>query len=214
MGSERSNPRDRTIEEHLPMVRTIARQFTRRGEELEDLVQVGAIGLINAVDRYEPSRGVPLRSYASPCIVGEIRRHLRDRAGVVRIPRRVQRERASVRAGVGSGSREPGRITGPEEVGPGRGVEGPIVVLMREIADTAPAGVDEAEATTNRLALDAAMRGLDHRQQTLLKRRFYDDLSQDEIALELGISQVQVSRLLRSCLERLRGELDDRVVAR
>ena len=91
--------RARLIEDYLPLVRRIARQHAGRGESLEDLVQVGSIGLINAIDRFELDRGVDLAAYAIPSIVGEIKRHLRDRVGPIRIPRRLQEVNASLRAG-------------------------------------------------------------------------------------------------------------------
>ncbi len=200
MTSGRSTPRDRAIEDHLPLVRCLARRFARRGEEMDDLVQVGAIGLINAVDRFQPSRGVSLTSYAVPCIVGEMQRHLRDRTQLVRIPRRVQRDAARLSA---AGNVRADRIAADD----------PVQALLADVWDARVAvTVDESEAATNRVAVGVALRGLGHREQALVKRRFFDDLKQDEIALEFGISQVQVSRLLRSCLDRLRVELDDRVV--
>ena len=221
MSGERSILRDRAIEEHLPLVRHLARGFVRRGVEMDDLVQVGAIGLINAVDRFEAARGVSLMTYATPCIVGEIQRHLRDRAHVVRVPRKVQQDRARrtrVEAHLADTRRRPVRSERAEEGTDGGGVDpvlvgDPIQDLIAHLADARwHEAVDESEVATNRVAVSAALRGLDARERQVVKRRFFDDLRQDQIAAELGISQVQVSRLLRSCLERLRVELDDRVV--
>src|SRR5512133_1526854 len=95
---ELERARARQIEAYLPLVRSLARRFAHRGERLDDLVQVGAIGLIKAVDRFDPARGVDLAAYATPTILGEIRRHLRDRAALVRVPRREQEASARVRA--------------------------------------------------------------------------------------------------------------------
>lgn len=223
MSGERSILRDRAIEEHLPLVRSLARGFARRGVEMDDLVQVGAIGLINAVDRFEPARGVCLATYATPCIVGEMQRHLRDRAHVVRVPRRVQQDRARLRRIEVQGTRACGCSPQRDEHTDAEGLEhdsvrpvvmdDPIQELFAELAVVRwRDAVDESEVTTNRVAVSVALRGLDDREQQVVRRRFFDDLSQDEIASEFGISQVQVSRLLRSCLERLRVELDDRVV--
>src|SRR5436305_8909574 len=95
--AQRRSRRDRLIEEHLPLVVALARKYANRGERVEDLVQVGAIGLIEAVDRFDPQRGVDFRAFAIPTIVGEIKRHLRDRASTIRLPRRVQAARLSLR---------------------------------------------------------------------------------------------------------------------
>ena len=223
MNGKWSVTRDQAIEEHLPLVRSLAWGFAHRGVEMDDLVQVGAIGLINAVDRFEPARGVCLATYATPCIVGEIQRHLRDRAHVVRVPRRVQQDRARLRdveaqdAGVGGRSRQ-GRDGGgavglDHDSGGSTAVDDPIQELITDLAFARwRATADESEVATNRVAVSVALRGLDHREQQVIRRRFFDDRRQDEIASEFGMSQVQVSRLLRSCLERLRVELDDRVV--
>lgn len=215
MSDERSTDRDRVIEEYLPLVRHLARRFVRRGEELDDLVQIGAIGLINAVDRFEPARGVSLASYAAPCIAGEIQRHLRDKASIVRVPRSVQSERAERLRTIA------GRAQQPDEAGSGAPDDGvlaagerdPVSTLLADLADARWAAMaDESEIATNRAAVSTALRRLDHDQRQLVTRRFFDDRSQDEIAFELGISQVQVSRLLRRTLDRMRVELDDRVV--
>ena len=220
MNGERSSARDRAIEAHLPLVRRLAHRFARRGEELDDLVQVGAVGLIKAVDRFDPSRGVALTSYAVPCIVGEIQRHLRDRAHVVRVPRRVQQdcrrlngpqEHARIRARTTHGD-EPAEHHG--EPAGGMGTDDPIRRLISELSAARWAGTDdESEHATNRVAVRRALRRLDDRGRLIVRRRFFDDRNQDEIGLELGISQVQVSRLLRAYLDQLRVELDDRVVA-
>ncbi len=224
MSGERSTMRDRAIEAHLPLVHRLARGFARRGGvEMDDLVQVGSIGLINAVDRFERARGVCLATYAMPCIVGEMQRHLRDRAHLVRVPRRVQQDRARLKRVEAQVSEADGRHPRCQEpagaAGPDHDRTAPVVVgdpiqeLIAQLADARwHVATDESEAATNRVAVAAALRGLGERERRVVKLRYFDDLSQDEIASEFGISQVQVSRLLRSCLDRLRSELDDRVV--
>lgn len=216
MSDQRSTDRNRIIEEHLPLVRTLARRFARRGEELDDLVQIGAIGLINAVDRFEPARGVSLASYAAPCIVGEMQRHLRDRASIVRIPRRIQQERAAslrTNAPRASDGHEPVTAPGGDAAAPPADGRDPVTTLLADLADARWSEIaDESEIATNRVAVSTALGRLDSHQRRLVTKRFFEDRSQDEIASELGISQVQVSRLLRRSLDRMRVELDDRVV--
>jgi RNA polymerase sigma-B factor len=173
--------RHRLIEEHLPLVRAIARRFAHRGEPLEDLVQVGAVGLIKAVDRFDPSRGVTLGAYAAPTIAGEIRRHLRDRVPLIRIPRD-----AGVEA---SAARFPLPLESAERSEPDRAAE---------------AGLVESE---DRALVATGLRTLPRRERRVLELRYYGDLSQRVIAHRLGISQVHVSRLLRASLGRLEREL-------
>jgi RNA polymerase sigma-B factor len=169
--------RHELIERHLPLVRRVARRFVGTDEPLEDLVQVGTIGLIKAVDRYDAGRGVELGAYATPAIAGEIRHHLRDRSAPVRVPRRLQQEGVRVSA-----------------------VTLDAVAEQRDAAD--PHG-----DTQERLALGSAMRSLQPRERRLLHLRFVEDLSQSQIAARTGLSQVHVSRTLRLALGRLHEQL-------
>jgi RNA polymerase sigma-B factor len=170
--------RSRLIEEHMPLVAALAHRYDRRGEQLEDLVQVGALGLIKAVDRFRPERGVALGAFAAPTIVGEIKHHLRDRTWPLSVPRRVRESRAP-----------------SEFVGPATEAE-------------AAAGDDETlSGVENRALLEPAFRALHERERRILELRFFADLSQVEIARELGISQVHVSRTLQGALEKLRNAL-------
>lgn len=173
--------RARLIEQHLPLVRAIARRFTDRGESFDDLVQVGALGLIKAVDRFDPARGVTLGAYAAPTIAGEIRRHLRDRVTLIRIPRGAGDEASAARFPL-----------------PLESAEGSQPDL------TAAAGLDESE---DRALVASGLRTLPRRERRVLELRYYGDLSQRRIADQLGISQVHVSRLLRHSLGRLEREL-------
>jgi RNA polymerase sigma-B factor len=173
--------RSRVIEAHLPLVRSIARRYATRGEPLEDLVQVGTIGLIKAVDRFDPGRGRKLAALARPSIESEIRHHLRDRASVLRVPR-TEHEAAASR---------------------GESAAVQAVALREELAP----GRDDAEAVEARLLLETGAAALDERERTLLHLRYVGDLSQAEIAAELGLSQAQVSRLLRAAVDHLRSEL-------
>jgi RNA polymerase sigma-B factor len=173
------------IEQHLPLVRTIARRFTHRGEAFEDLVQVGAVGLIKAVDRFDPRRGVTLGAYAAPTIAGEIQRHLRDRVTLIRIPRGAGEEAAAARFPL------------PLEAAGGS-----------EIDDAAERGLARSE---DRALVAIGLRALPRRERRVVQLRYYGGLSQRGIAAELGISQVHVSRLLRDSLGRLGRELGQRV---
>jgi RNA polymerase sigma-B factor len=163
--------RARVIEEHLSLVEAIARRHARRGEPLDDLVQAGCIGLIKAVDRFDPGRGPALSAFAGPFIEGEIRHHLRDG------------RRHAVRQGAGS---------------------------LEAVED----GEDEQARSQARLLLARGWPALSARDRRLLELRYFGDLTQSEIAREMGLSQAQVSRLLRASLERLRSELRDDVAGR
>jgi RNA polymerase sigma-B factor len=176
--------RDRLIGQYLPLVRRLARQHSGRGEQFEDLVQVGSIGLIKAIDRFQIDRGVDLASFAIPTINGEIKRHLRDRAWPIRIPRRLQELDPSLRA----------RAT---ELVDGQGGEFEGESLVEP-------GYELGEA---RVSLSRSFHVLDERERRLLRLAFFDGLSQCQIAREVGISQIHVSRLTRRALAKLRSEL-------
>ena len=172
--------RRQLIERHLPLVRAVARRFAHRGESLEDLVQVGALGLIKAVDRFDPGRGVTLGAYAAPTIAGEIRNHLRDRGTLIRLPRNAEPEL-------------PARFPLPLETA---------TELWPDTA--AERGLERSE---DRALLADGLRALQSRERRIVHLHYYGGLSQRGIAAELGISQVQVSRLLRESLGKLRLEL-------
>jgi RNA polymerase sigma-B factor len=171
--------RRRLIEQHLPLVRSLASRFVRDGEQLEDLVQVGSVGLIKAVDRFDPRRGASLRAYAIPTIVGEIRRHLRDATQPLRVPRAQ-------------------RALGPVWTVP-----------LELEADTARDAAAERtlELGEERVLLANGLRALARRERRIVQLRYYGGLSQRGIAAELGLSQVHVSRLLRQSLGKLRAEI-------
>ena len=171
--------RRRLIEQHLPLVRGLASRFVHDSEQLEDLVQVGSVGLIKAVDRFDPRRGSSLRAYAIPTIVGEIRRHLRDATQPLRVPR-AQRALGAVRT-----------------------------VPLELEADTARDAAAERrlELGEERVLLASGLRTLARRERRIVHLRYYGGLSQRRIAAELGLSQVHVSRLLRQSLGKLRAEI-------
>ena len=175
--------RERLVELHLPLVRALALRYTNRGERFEDLVQVGAIGLLEAIDRFDPERGTDLANFAVPTISGVIRRHLRDRSAIVRMPRPLA---------------EQARL--------------PVCLSLAEgeSAETDEAlSVDGAfAASEERLLLAAGFRALAARERRILHLHFYAGLSQAEVGREIGLSQIQVSRLIRVSLARMRAALE------
>ena len=181
--SARESAREKLVELHLPLVRSLARRYANRGEGLEDLVQVGSIGLLESIDRFDPQRGSDLPSFAVPTITGVIKRHLRDRSTIVRMPRPLA-ERA----------RKPVCVSLVE------GVSSEIDEAMQ---------TDGAfDASEERLLLAAGFRALAPRERRILKLRYFGGLSQIEIAREVGLSQIQVSRLIRASLDRMRVALE------
>jgi RNA polymerase sigma-B factor len=168
-GSGDRAARARVIEENLPLVRSLARRFSRPGEPIDDLVQVGSIGLIKAVDGYRAERGRDLGAYAVPTIVGELRRHVRDRP-------------------VGAPTR-----------GASAGATAPLPDEIRD--DRSEAELEHSEART---LVHSGLRSLSRRERRIVALRFYRDLSQQRIADEVGLSQVQVSRVLAASLAKLR----------
>lgn len=165
------------IETHLPLVRSIACRFAGAGEPLDDLVQIGTIGLIKAVDRFDATRGGDLAPYAAAAIAGEIRHYLRDRCAPVRVPRRLQAEGVRVRPVELDETHEDACVEAP------------------------PVEPDE------RVALKLALRALQPRERRIVQLHYFADLSQSQVAAAIGLSQVHVSRLLNGALAKLRSEL-------
>jgi RNA polymerase sigma-B factor len=194
----------------MGLVRSVARRYARGGEPVDDLVQVGAIGLIKAVDRFEPARGRDLRAVAVPAIEGEIRHHLRDRTQLVRTPRPVvELASRARRAQVEIGARE-GRLPTPAEVAAVVGAsEEQVVEALQSRAPVVELGPEHTPAAPEdfadeRALLEAGMSVLSKREQRILQMRYYEDRSQVEIAREIGLSQAQVSRLIRRAIDRMR----------
>ncbi len=220
--------RDRLVEELMPLVRSLARRYAGRGEPVDDLVQVGAIGLIKAIDRFDLDRGVELSTYAVPTIVGEIRRHFRDRSWSVHVPRRMKELSLRVSRLVDELSSELGRAPTVAEIATAAGVEEEDVVEALETARAHTSlstpvdasgeltlidllGEDEAgyEALERGSVVRTGLEGLEERERRIVVLRFLHGLTQSEIAAELGISQMHVSRLLRRALAAMHGRLDD-----
>lgn len=223
---QRARVRDELVTMHLPLVRHLAARYRGRGESVDDLVQVGSVGLISAVDRYDPARGVELASFATPTILGEIKRHFRDHAWAIRVPRGLQELSARVTRTVDDLTRDLGRSPTVREVAQELGIEEDEVLSALEArhalsadslttadgdggeGDRLGGALDPAfEEIEEREALRPLLEGLPARERRILTLRFAEEMSQAQIAQELGISQMQVSRLLARTLEDLRSGL-------
>lgn len=222
--------RDRLVEELMPLVYSLARRYAGRGEPYEDLVQVGAIGLIKAIDRFDLERGVELSTYAVPTIVGEIRRHFRDRSWSVHVPRRMKELSLRVSRLVDDLSSELGRAPTVAEIAAAAEVEEEDVIEALETArahtttslstPTSPGGeltlsdtLGEDETGYETLERGSVVRtgleALSERERRIVVLRFVKGLTQSEIANEMGLSQMHVSRLLRAALAAMHGRLND-----
>jgi RNA polymerase sigma-B factor len=222
--------REQLIVNHLNLVRFLASKFKNRGESLEDLVQVGTIGLIKAIDRFDPSRGLEFTTYATPTIMGEIKRHFRDKGWSVRVPRRLQELSAKVNQATDELTNELQRSPSVEEIAERVGASVDEVLEAMESSsayssvplegggtddEDAPSVIDryatvdqDLAASDDRIVLEDAIKDFSPREQEVIKMRFIDGLTQVEIAERLGISQVQVSRLLRRTLKKVQEKID------
>ncbi len=222
---ERTTIRDELVTMHLPLVRHLARKYADRGEPLEDLVQVGTVGLITALDRFDNERGTELASFAGPYITGEIRRHFRDKAWTVRIPRSLQELQGPLASATEKLTRDLNRSPTVAELAASLNVPEDLVLDAMEARHSYSASsLDEAleagtlslpsidlalERIDERETLEPLLQALPDRERLILTRRFFDEWSQRQIADELGISQMHVSRILARTLTHLRSELKD-----
>ena len=222
--------RDRALVELMPLVRALATRYAGRGEPLEDLVQVGSIGLIKAVDRFNVDRGVGFASYAVPTIVGEIRRHFRDKAWAMHVPRRLKELSVRLSRVLDQLTTELGRSPTIAELAVATGVEEEDVIdaldsmnaystrsldapfdessddNLTEKLGTPEAGYDEVEDGE---LVAAGLDALDERERQIVELRFFHEMTQSQIASEIGISQMHVSRLLRRALATMRGRIEE-----
>jgi RNA polymerase sigma-B factor len=227
-GPERKVLKDELVQAWLPMAERIAVRFKGRGETLEDLYQVAALGLVKAVDHYDPARGHAFEAYAVPTITGEIKRHFRDRMWALRVPRRVQDLRNKVRVArrdlTASDGSNPSVAhiaahTGLTEDEVNTGLEAldsfSTLSLDAEmsssedgfsLSDTIGACDEAYDVVVDREAAKEGLRRLPERERTILYLRFFEDMTQSRIADELGISQMHVSRLISRCCARVRDE--------
>ncbi|MEA2705095.1 MAG: polymerase sigma-B factor [Actinomycetota bacterium] len=222
--------RDELITAHMGLAEYLARRFTNRGEPLDDLVQVASLGLLKAVDRFDPERGLEFSTYATPTIVGELKRHFRDKGWAVRVPRRVQELHLRLGSVVSTLSQELGRSPTIGEIAHAAAVSEEEVLEAIEAGHAyrftsldAPTGGDEDASLASQLGSDdQALIDSEHRvtlspliaqfpprERTILHLRFFEGLTQSEIAGRLGISQMHVSRLLARSLAQLRASADE-----
>ncbi len=223
--------RDQLIVNHINLVRFLASKFKNRGESLEDLIQVGTIGLIKAIDRFDPERGLEFTTYATPTIMGEIKRHFRDKGWSVRVPRRLQELSAKVNQATDELTNQLQRSPSVAEIADylGSSVDEVLEAMESSSAyssvplegggsgedDESPSVIDhyatedpDLAASDDRIVLEQAIADFSPREQEIIKMRFEQGLTQVEIAEREGISQVQVSRLLRRALRRLQDKID------
>lgn len=221
--------RETLILAHRGLASFLASKFTDRGEPPEDLFQVAQVGLINAVDRYDPSRGIEFSTFATPTIVGEIRRHFRDKLWSVHVPRRLRELNRALMQSVDVLSQRLGRSPTINELAEESGVPFDVVLEALEAGRAyTPASLDaergeeedgraagalaqalghedpEIERVEDRTTIEWALGRLSVREREIVMLRFSEQLSQSEIARRLGVSQMHVSRLQRSAVERLR----------
>ncbi|WP_304437948.1 RNA polymerase sigma factor SigF [Marmoricola sp. Leaf446] len=226
---ERRAHRDDLVRLHLPLVEHCARRFLNRGEPFDDLMQVGTIGLIKAVDRFDDERGVEFSTYATPTILGEIKRHFRDKGWAIRVPRRLQELRMAIGRASADLSQELGRSATAAELAARLGVEVEEVLEGLESANaystlSLDAGDDAEDSPGSMLdTLGEDDEGLAHveiresikplietlpaRERRILLLRFFRGMTQSQIAAEIGVSQMHVSRLLSRTLDHLRTEM-------
>ncbi len=223
---KRAGIRDRLVRMHLPLVEYLARRFRNRGEPLDDLIQVATIGLIKSVDRFDPERGVEFSTYATPTIVGEIKRHFRDKGWAIRVPRRLQELKLALTKATSELSQKLGRSPTVAEMAAHLKMTEEEVLEGLESAnaysavslDAPDSGDDESPAVADTLgAEDESLEGVEYREslkplleklppreKRILLLRFFGNMTQSQIAAELGISQMHVSRLLARTLTQLR----------
>jgi hypothetical protein len=225
--------REQLVLAHLNLARFLASKFKNRGESLDDLVQVATIGLIKAIDRFDISRGLEFTTFATPTIMGEIKRHFRDKGWSVRVPRRLQELSAKVTQVSDKLTEKLQRSPSVDEIAQALGVTVDEVLEAMESAHAytsvsldVPQGDDDdgtqsstvidkyalvdedLESSDDRIVLEQAIKDFSEREQQIIRMRFLEGFTQVEIAQKLQISQVQVSRLLRKTLQKFQEKLD------
>jgi RNA polymerase sigma-B factor len=229
--AQRSTARDGLVRLHLPLVEHCARRFRNRGEPFEDLVQVGTIGLIKSVDRFDTERGVEFSTYATPTIIGEIKRYFRDKGWAIRVPRRLQELRMQISSATAELTQSLGRAPTPSELAAAIGCSVDDVIegiessnaystlsldagdstedgsmSMLDTMGVADVGLEHVEL---RESLKPLLESLPAREKNILMLRFFKNMTQSQIAAEVGVSQMHISRLLNKTLEHLRASLVD-----
>jgi RNA polymerase sigma-B factor len=220
--------REQLVQRHLPLVRSLARRYANRGEPLDDVEQVGAIGLLKAIDRFELGREVSLATYATPNVVGEIKRHFRDKGWAIRVPRALQELNARMSGTIDALTARLGRSPSIAEIADTLETTTEDVLEALEVGSaystlslSGPPGGDEEsdplesigsedegfERSEDRASLAPALEQLPLREREILRMRFEEGLPQTQIAERVGLSQMHVSRLIRKALATMRDEL-------
>lgn len=223
--------REKLVMSHLNLVRFIANKFKNRGEPIDDLIQVGYLGLLKAIDRFDPSRGLEFTTFATPTIMGEIKRHFRDKGWSVRVPRRLQELSAKVNQATDTLTSQLQRSPTIAEIADYLDATVDEVLEAMESSSAyssvsleAPSGADDDDTpsvidryatedsdlafTDDRIIIEEALASFSPRERDVIEMRFLKGMTQIEIAEELGISQVQVSRLLRRTLKKIQDKID------
>lgn len=223
--------RDKLVMSHLNLVRFIANKFKNRGEPIDDLIQVGYLGLLKAIDRFDPSRGLEFTTFATPTIMGEIKRHFRDKGWSVRVPRRLQELSAKVNQATDTLTSQLQRSPTIAEIADYLDATVDEVLEAMESSSAyssvsleAPSGADDDDTpsvidryatedsdlafTDDRIIIEEALASFSPREREVIEMRFLKGMTQIEIAEKLGISQVQVSRLLRRTLKKIQDKID------
>ena len=225
--------RDELVVAHLNLARYLAVRFANRGEQLDDLIQVGTLGLIKAIDRYDADRGVEFTTYATPTIIGEIKRYFRDKGWAIRVPRRLQELNLAVNRTMEHAAVELGRSPTVADLAQRLHATEEEIIEAQELgqmynllsidAELAAAG-DAKNATLldylgrddpelllleDKANLERALHAIDRRERVILYLRFFENMSQAEVAGRLGVSQMHVSRLQQRALEKLKKTLKE-----
>jgi RNA polymerase sigma-B factor len=216
--------RNELVEEHAGLAEALARRMSHRGESHDDLRQVALVGLLKAVERFDPDRGVRFTSFATPTILGELKRHFRDRGWAVRVPRRIQELTLEIRGATATLTQELGCAPTTAEIATRAGVDLEDVIESMEAGslyrlaslDATVSGEDDWEPsswlavedreladTEDRVTVEELLGLLPEREQRIMHLRFFEGLTQSEIAQQVGVSQMHVSRLLSRSIEAL-----------
>src|ERR1700754_89993 len=221
--------REELVRRYMPFAKNLALRYRGASESFDDLLQVANLGLVNAIDRFEPARGTPFAAFASPTILGELKRHFRDRVWTVRVPRGLHDRMAEVEKATTTLTVELQRSPSVGEIATKLEIE-PAEVLevleanhnRRPLSLDRPVGGEDDESPASewvgdedggyeliddKLALEGVLPQLDDRERLILRLRFVEDLTQSQIAEQIGHSQMHVSRILRRTLERIREEV-------
>lgn len=219
------------VELYMPLARRMASRYAGVSEPYDDLLQVASLGLLNAVDRFDASRGTPFAGFAKPTILGELKRYFRDKVWTVRVPRSVHDRMGEVEKATERLTLEHGRPPSVEQLAETVGIEAAEILEVLEAQhnrkplslDAPPVGEDPEDASGSewvgradgnydlveyRLAMESVLPVLGEREREVLRLRFVDELPQTEIAVRIGCSQMHISRLLRRSLDKLRAEAE------